>query len=117
MNAEGAGRLAIGTAAGVATLTAEAGKDDGASISLVRGGKRSIAFIAGANGGLMNLFSAAGNPCVVAGNADDAAGGVILIRAAEGTDLARMGIDEKGSGNVVLFNKDGTERKTVAGPR
>ena len=117
VNAEGAGRLAIGTAAGVATLTAEAGKDDGASISLVRGGKRSIAFIAGANGGLMNLFSAAGNPSVVAGNADDAAGGVILIRAAEGTDLARMGIDEKGSGNVVLFNKDGTERKTVAGPR
>jgi hypothetical protein len=114
---DGAGRLAIGTSAGVATFTAEAGKDDGASISLVRGGKRSIALLAGTNGGLLNLFSAAGVPSVVAGNADDASGGLVLLRSSEGTDLARMGVDEKGSGNVVLFNKDATERKTLSGPR
>ena len=114
---DGAGRVAIGTSAGVATFTAEAGKDDGASISLVRGGKRSIALLAGANGGLLNLFSSAGVPSVVAGNADDASGGLVLLRSAEGTDLARMGVDEKGSGNVVLFNKDATERKTLSGPR
>ncbi len=117
VNSDGAGRLAIGTAAGVATLTAESGKDDGASISLVRNGKRSLALLAGTSGGLLNLFSAAGAPVVVAGTADDAAGGALIIRATEGTDLVRVGIDPKGSGNVVLFNKDATERTTVAGPR
>jgi hypothetical protein len=117
VTSDGAGRLAIGTAGGVATLTAEAGKEDGASISLVRGGKRALAFVAAANGGLMNIFSAAGAPSVVAGNADDASGGVVLLRSAEGKDLALLGVDDKGGGNVVLFNKDATERKTLAGPR
>lgn len=117
VNAEGAGRLAIGTAAGVATLTAESGKDDGATISLVRNGKRSLALLAGASGGLLNLFSATGAAVVVAGTADDAAGGAVIIRANEGTDLVRVGVDPKGGGNVVLFNKDATERTTVAGPR
>jgi hypothetical protein len=65
----------------------------------------------------MNIFSAAGAPSVVAGNADDASGGVVLLRSAEGKDLARLGVDDKGGGNVVLFNKDATERKTLAGPR
>ncbi|MFO0004194.1 MAG: hypothetical protein ACK559_23990, partial [bacterium] len=78
--------MALGTAAGVATMTAEAGKDDGASLSLVRGGKRSIALLAGASGGLLNLFAATGSPAVVAGTADDAAGGLVLIRSTDGTD-------------------------------
>lgn len=117
VNAEGAGRLAIGTAAGDATLIAESGKDDGGSLSLNRGGRRALAFLAGSNGGLLNLFSATGMPVVVAGAAEDAAGGVVAIRSTEGRDLVRVGVDERGSGNVTLFNKDASERKSVAGPR
>ena len=117
VNADGAGRLAIGTAAGDATLIAESGKDDGGSLSLNRGGRRAIAFLAGTNGGLLNLFSAAGMPVVVAGAAEDAAGGVVAVRSTEGRDLVRIGVDERGSGNVTLFNRDASERKSVAGPR
>lgn len=116
-NAEGAGRLALGTASGSATLVAESGRDDGASMSLARGGKRSIAFLAGPTGGLLNLFSAAGSPLVVAGAADDAQGGLVVVRSSEGRDLVRVGVDDRGSGNVILFNKDASERKSVAGPR
>ena len=117
VNAEGAGRLALGTAAGTATLVAESGKDDGGSIGLSRNGRRAIALLAGSNGGLLNLFSASGVPLVVAGVAEDAAGGAVILRSTEGKDLVRVGVDEKGSGNVTLFNKDASERKTVAGPR
>ena len=117
VTADAAGRLALGTAAGSATFIAESGKDDGASMSLVRGGKRLLAFLAGSNGGLVNLFSATGAPIWVAGNADDGSGGVTVLRSEAGKDLVRIGVDEKGSGNVVLFNRDASERKTVAGPR
>ena len=116
-NGDGAGRLALGTAAGSATLVAESGRDDGASMSFARAGKRSIAFLAGPNGGLLNLFSATGVPLVVAGAADDAQGGLVVVRSSEGKDLLRAGVDDKGSGNVILFNKDASERKSVAGPR
>jgi len=56
-------------------------------------------------------------PLVVAGAAEDAAGGAVVVRSNEGKDLVRVGVDEKGSGNVTLFNKDASERKIVAGPR
>ncbi|MCX5651524.1 MAG: hypothetical protein NTU45_09085 [Planctomycetota bacterium] len=117
VNAEGAGRLALGTAQGTATLIAESGKDDGGAISLSRNGRRALALLAGSNGGLLNLFSASGVPLVVAGAAEDAAGGAVVVRSNEGKDLVRVGVDEKGSGNVTLFNKDASERKIVAGPR
>jgi len=54
---------------------------------------------------------------VIAGAAEDASGGVVAIRSGDGRDLVRVGVDDKGSGNVTLFNKDASERKTVAGPR
>lgn len=117
VNAEGAGRVALGTASGAATLVAESGKDDGGGLSLSRNGRRSIALLAGSNGGLLNLFSASGVPLIVAGAAEDAAGGAVILRSNEGRDLVRVGVDEKGSGNVTLFNKDASERKIVAGPR
>jgi hypothetical protein len=98
-------------------MIAESGKDDGGAFSLVRGGKRSVAFVAGPNGGLLNLFSTAGIPLIAVGGTDDAAGGAVILRSAEGKDLVRVGVDDKGGGNVVLFNKDASERKTVAGPR
>jgi hypothetical protein len=44
-------------------------------------------------------------------------GGAVVVRSNEGKDLVRVGVDEKGSGNVTLFNKDASERKIVAGPR
>jgi hypothetical protein len=56
-------------------------------------------------------------PLVVAGSADDAAGGALIVRSTEGKDLVRVGVDERGGGNVTLFNRDATERKVVAGPR
>lgn len=117
VNAEGAGRFALGTAQGNATIVAESGRDDGGSVSLTRGGRRALALLAGSNGGLLNLFSASGVPIVVAGAAEDAAGGAIVVRSTEGKDLVRVGVDPKGSGNVTLFNKDSSERKSVAGPR
>ena len=131
VNAQGAGRLALGTQAGVATIVAESGQEDGGSFSLIRGGKRSIAFVSGSNGGLLNLFSLTGVPIIALGGAMDAAngtvdssgttsesaGGAVVLRSSEGKDLVRMGVDEKGGGNVVLFNKDATERKSIAPPR
>jgi len=116
-NAEGAGRLALGTSDGAATFIAESGREDGASLSLSRAGRRSLALLAGTTGGLVNLFSAAGTPIVVAGAAEDAAGGAVIVRSLEGKDLVRVGVDERGGGNVVLFNKDASERRSVAAPR
>lgn len=117
VNAEGAGRLALGTPDGAATLVAESGKEDGGSISLSRNGRRAIALLAGSNGGLLNLFSGSGIPLIVAGAAEDAAGGAVVVRSTEGKDIVRVGVDDKGGGNVTLFNRDATERKVVAGPR
>lgn len=116
-NTEGAGRLALGTAGGVATLIAESGKTDGGSFSLVQGGKRALAFLSTPLGGLLNISGNDGTPLVVAGRADDAPGGAVVVRSAAGKDLVRVGTDDKGGGNVLLFNKDATERKAVAGPR
>lgn len=117
VNAEGAGRLALGTREGSATFIAESGGEDGASLSLSRAGRRALALLAGSNGGLLNLFSPAGTPVVVAGTAEDAAGGAVIVRGGEGKDLVRVGIDERGGGNVILFNKDASERRAVAAPR
>jgi hypothetical protein len=39
------------------------------------------------------------------------------VRGGEGKDLVRVGIDERGGGNVILFNKDASERRAVAAPR
>ncbi|MFZ9881895.1 MAG: hypothetical protein ACO3QC_10890 [Phycisphaerales bacterium] len=116
-NSEGAGRLALGTSAGVATLVAESGKVDGGSLSLVQGGKRALAVLSTPRGGLLTISGADGTPLVVAGRADDASGGAIVVRSTAGKDLVRVGTDDKGGGNVLLFNKDATERKAVAGPR
>lgn len=116
-NADGAGRFAIASGEGNAVIVAEGGKDDGASLLLARNGKRAVTLVSAPTGGLISISNATGAPVVAAGVAADAPGGALVLRNAQGKDLARIGTNEKGSGDLVIFNADGTEKKSFAASR
>ena len=116
-NAEGAGRFAIASGEGNAVIVAEGGKDDGASLLLARNGKRAVTLVSAPTGGLISISNASGAPVVAAGVAADAPGGALVLRSALGKDLARIGTNEKGSGDIVVFNEDGTEKKSFSTSR
>ncbi|MSR41580.1 MAG: hypothetical protein EXS10_06735 [Phycisphaerales bacterium] len=116
-NADGAGRFAIASGEGHAVIVAEGGKDDGASFLLARNGKRAVTMISAPAGGLISISNATGAPVVAAGVATDAPGGALVLRSAQGKDLARIGTNEKGCGDIVVFNADGTEKKSFSTSR
>jgi hypothetical protein len=78
--------------------------------------RRVAAIGGGAGGGLMNLLDGDGQPIVVAGASEGADGGAVSVRNGRGVQVARMGVDRAGGGEVAVYNATATAKKVMESP-
>ena len=92
-------------------------RDDGpATFSIYGPSGRTVAIAATANGGLLNLLDLGGNVAVAAGAAEDGPGGVVAVRNEKNTQVVRVGVNDRGEGEIEVYDAPGTRKRKVSAP-
>ncbi|MDA0803309.1 MAG: hypothetical protein O2819_06085 [Planctomycetota bacterium] len=118
----GSASLSLGSEGGVVAISDRMGKrvaelqataDGGSLLSLYEGARKLVGLGASQGGGLLNLADAQARTVLVAGPASDADGGAVSIRSGAGIQIARVGVDILGAGEVAVFNGEGTSKRVL----
>ncbi|MDA1007871.1 MAG: hypothetical protein O2800_02550 [Planctomycetota bacterium] len=112
-DAIGAGALQLNMSTGARVAGLETNEGGGATLSFWEGSRRMVGLGCGASGGLLNLCDGEGRPVIVAGPANDADGGAVSIRSGAGIQLARLGVDVLGAGEVAVYSGTGTSKRVL----
>lgn len=111
----GSGRLLVGSEVGMPMMICESDEDNGCSLNLYRDQYRHVAIASSRTGGLLNIQDAQGRTVLLLGSATDREGGAFVLRDARGATVMQAGVDNRGGGEVTVYDPDGT-RKTVLSP-
>lgn len=109
---QGSGRFSVSTADGNRGVTMAA-TATGYSLSILEMARRVLLLEGNAGGGRIELTDPAGKAATVLGVDQSSKCGAIALRSANGQEVARLSADEKGNGNVTVYNQAGTERKAL----
>ncbi len=107
------GSMSINDRLGKRVATLGANGDGGALLSLFDDARKMVGLGSGSGGGLMNLSDGEGRVVLIAGPASDADGGAVSIRSGAGIQIARLGVDILGAGEVAVFNGQGTSKRVL----
>ena len=110
------GRVAVGIESKSIGASLEARNDGPAVLSIYGPSGRSVAIAATATGGLLNLLDLAGNVSVAAGAAEDGPGGVVAVRNEKNTQVVRVGVNDRGEGEIEVYDAPGTRKRKVSAP-
>ena len=110
------GRIAVGIESKSIGGSLEARDDGPAIFSLYGPSGRAVAIAATANGGLLNLLDLGGNVAVAAGAAEDGPGGVVAVRNEKNTQVVRVGVNDRGEGEIEVYDAPGTRKRKVSAP-
>ena len=110
------GRIAVGIESKSIGGSLEARNDGPAILSIFGPSGRTVALAAAATGGLLNLLDLGGNVAVAAGAAEDGPGGVVAVRNQRNTQVVRAGVNERGEGEIEIYDAPGTRKRKVSAP-
>ncbi len=133
---EGGGSLEVRNPAGKAVVRAFSGDDDtgrwvlaaadgspsvgaqaaasGGIFAILLSNRRVITLEANQGGGRLELTDSAGQASTAIGVDTDSHCGVVSLRNERGQELVRATADEKGSGSIAVYNRDGKDRKAFS---